>query len=88
MIMLNARQQEIANLLQTAQASKWAYAQINDYWEALANPVQYGRNMARWVADYEYAHQQHLTLLTDAGFQGADILYKRDILAIYAGVKV
>jgi SAM-dependent methyltransferase len=60
--MLDARQQEIAKVLQTAQESKWAYSQIIDYWERLADPVNYGRNMAQWVPDYEYAHK----LLLDA----------------------
>src|SRR4051794_21681670 len=60
--MLNARQQEIAGILQTAQETKWAYSQINDYWQALANPVNYGKSMPKWLPDYEYAHQ----LLLDA----------------------
>jgi tRNA (cmo5U34)-methyltransferase len=30
---------------------------------------------------------QHLTLLAEAGFIGTDVLYKRDIFAIYSGVK-
>jgi tRNA (cmo5U34)-methyltransferase len=55
--MLNARQQEVAKLLQQAQDSKWAYAEIATYWDALANPVQYGASMDKWVPDYEFAHQ-------------------------------
>ena len=31
--------------------------------------------------------RQHLQLLSAAGFQAVDVLYKRDIFAIYAGVK-
>jgi hypothetical protein len=31
--------------------------------------------------------RQHLTLLAAAGFSVADVLYKRDIFAIYLGVK-
>ena len=31
--------------------------------------------------------RHHLQLLSAAGFQAADVLYKRDIFAIYAGVK-
>jgi tRNA (cmo5U34)-methyltransferase len=55
--MLDARQQELAKLLQTAQESKWAYSEINAYWEQLTNPVNYGRNMAKWVPDYELTHK-------------------------------
>ncbi len=55
--MLNANQQELAKLLQRAQSTQWAYAEINNYWEALANPVQYGKNMTKWVADYDYTHK-------------------------------
>jgi SAM-dependent methyltransferase len=43
--------------------------------------------LSTYQEDYPLSLHQHLTLLTDAGFQGADVLYKRDILAIYAGVK-
>jgi len=31
--------------------------------------------------------REHLALLTEAGFSAADVLYKRDIFAIYAGTK-
>jgi tRNA (cmo5U34)-methyltransferase len=55
--MLDARQQELAKLLQKAQHSKWEYSEINAYWEALANPVLYGGNMAKWVPNYEYTHK-------------------------------
>ena len=61
--MLDARQQELATLLQTAQATQWAYSSINDYWETLANPVQYGMSMAKWIPDYEYAHKLLLDTL-------------------------
>jgi hypothetical protein len=33
------------------------------------------------------ALRHHMHLLSAAGFQAADMLYKRDIFAIYAGVK-
>src|SRR5215204_2278429 len=55
--MLDARQQEIAALLQKAQETKWAYSQIGDYWESLANPVNYGKNMAQWIPDYDLTHK-------------------------------
>jgi hypothetical protein len=31
--------------------------------------------------------RHHMQLLSAAGFQAADVRYKRDIFAIYAGVK-
>ncbi len=61
--MLDAEQQEVADLLQKASETKWAYAQIGDYWQALANPVTYGRSMAQWVPDFEYAHKLLLDVL-------------------------
>ena len=55
--MFDARIIEIATLLQSAQATKWAYSDIKDYWETLSNPVRYGQGMGKWVPEYEYAHK-------------------------------
>jgi tRNA (cmo5U34)-methyltransferase len=60
--MLDARHAEISKLLQSAQATRWAYSDIKDYWETVSNPVQYGQGMGNWVPENEYAHK----LLLDA----------------------
>jgi hypothetical protein len=46
-----------------------------------------GGILSTYQEDYPLSLHQHLTLLTEAGFEAADVLYKRDILAIYCGVK-
>jgi SAM-dependent methyltransferase len=43
--------------------------------------------LSTYQEDFPLSLPQHLQLLTEAGFHAADVLYKRDILAIYAALK-
>lgn len=60
--MTDESSQEISDILRQAQDTKWAYAEINEFWEALSNPLHYGERMAEWLPDHDYIHN----LLLDA----------------------
>jgi tRNA (cmo5U34)-methyltransferase len=44
--------------------------------------------VSTYQEDTPLSLRQHIDLLTRAGFAAADVLWKRDIFAIYAGVKI
>ena len=44
--------------------------------------------VSTYQEDRPLAMRQHLNLLVQAGFDSADVLFKKDIFAIYAGVKM
>jgi tRNA (cmo5U34)-methyltransferase len=60
--MLAEHQQQVARLLEAAEASRWDHSQITDYWENFPEPGHYGMSVAQFLPDHESVH----ALLLDA----------------------